>query len=230
LDSSIIEMDSADELRERLKRYCLALTNNLWDAEDLVQDTLVKAFSARKGPQHANSQAVLLRIAKNTWIDHTRRQKLQLRYIEQEKRRIDYSYEQGIGNVELIFQALMKHMTPLQRAVFLLKDVYDYSIKEIALLLNTSQGAVKAALHRARYERNNVKRDIEGHEFISTRDESFKSLLHSLAIAYQVGDVTRVLALAMSGEVEATSALAIAHNQVRRATTSAKEGSLQLCA
>jgi RNA polymerase sigma factor (sigma-70 family) len=212
-------MEKIVELQDKLKRYCLFLTENHWDAEDLAQETWVKAFRFLKADQHSNPQALLLRIAKNSWIDHSRRQKLQLRYMEQEKNNTIRSPEPGLGQLELIFQALLKHMTPLQRAVFLLKDVYDYSIVETAQLLNTTQGAVKAALHRARQSFDGIKRDLEEDTLVSPQEEGFKSMLRCLATAYQIGDVTKVLALAMEGEVDATTALCIANNQVLKAKT-----------
>ena len=60
--------------REGLWRYCLKLTGNPWDAEDLVQDTLLKAFGRLSFYwQPLNIRAYLFRIASNAWIDSWRR-------------------------------------------------------------------------------------------------------------------------------------------------------------
>ena len=66
--------------RPALWRYCLHVTGSPWDAEDLVQDTLLRAF-ARLGhfwQPIDNPRAYLFRIASNTWIDTLRRGKVQL--------------------------------------------------------------------------------------------------------------------------------------------------------
>ncbi|MEX1028778.1 MAG: RNA polymerase sigma factor [Paenibacillaceae bacterium] len=224
----IMEKETVVELQEKLKRYCLFLTENHWAAEDLAQETWVKALSTMKLNDHSNPQALLLRIAKNSWVDHTRRRKFYLRYMENEKNNNIQSPEPDHRQLEVIFQAIMKHMTPLQRAVFLLKDVYEYSIIETAQILNTTQGAVKAALHRARQSIEGIKRDLEGDSLAQPLDEGFQSQLCSLAAAYQIGDITKVLALAMEGAVEASTALVIAHNQIRKVKTMAsKEGNIQ---
>src|SRR4051794_39918609 len=64
-----------EEHRPALFGYCRRLTGNVWDAEDLVQETLTKAF-ARAAESHFgidNPRAWLARIATNTYIDQTRR-------------------------------------------------------------------------------------------------------------------------------------------------------------
>jgi RNA polymerase sigma factor (sigma-70 family) len=63
--------------RPALWRYCHRLTGSAWDAEDLAQETLAKAF-ARLAYfwQPLEGKAYLFRIATNTWIDSHRRAKL----------------------------------------------------------------------------------------------------------------------------------------------------------
>src|SRR5437764_7358856 len=67
-----------DPLRSQLYRYCRYLTRSPWDAEDLAQDTLARAFVtlARMGGQEpTNARAWLFRIASNLWIDQIRRRR-----------------------------------------------------------------------------------------------------------------------------------------------------------
>src|SRR4029450_2658990 len=63
-----------DPMRSDLFRYCRRLTGHLWDAEDLVQETLLRAFSGLSQVLHTikNPRAYLLRIATNLWIDTLR--------------------------------------------------------------------------------------------------------------------------------------------------------------
>ena len=53
--------------RPDLHRYCLGLTGNLWDAEDLVQDTIVRGFGALSSIYGSidNPRGSLIRIASN---------------------------------------------------------------------------------------------------------------------------------------------------------------------
>ncbi len=197
---------------DHLKRYCLSLTKDLWDAEDLAQETWIKAHGALKSKEHANPQALLLRIAKNTWIDQTRKQKSELLFMQQEKKKlqVDEASAAGAEQIELIFQALVQHLTPLQRAVFLLKDVYCFSISEISDRLHTTQGAVKAALHRARQALYGVKRDLEENTLPLPEEESRIAYLRILAAAFRDGEIARVIELALHNDAVV---LAVAHQR-----------------
>jgi DNA-directed RNA polymerase specialized sigma24 family protein len=65
-------LQRTEPLRPELHRYCRALTGSVWDAEDLVQDTLLRAF-AKLGdvsPPIDNPKAYLFRIARTLWVDH----------------------------------------------------------------------------------------------------------------------------------------------------------------
>jgi RNA polymerase sigma-70 factor (ECF subfamily) len=68
-------IDLLAPLRPALHGYCRRLTGNLWDAEDLVQDTLLRSFATLGSMfgQVGNPRAYLLRTATNLWIDTVRR-------------------------------------------------------------------------------------------------------------------------------------------------------------
>lgn len=63
--------------RPDLWRYCLRLTGSAWDAEDLVQETLMKAFARLTWWEPVDARPYLFRIASNTWIDGLRRQRIE---------------------------------------------------------------------------------------------------------------------------------------------------------
>jgi RNA polymerase sigma-70 factor (ECF subfamily) len=67
--------DAPPPLRPDLHRYCLRLTGHLWDAEDLAQETMLRAFATLGSVHHSiqSPRAYLLRVATNTWIDALRR-------------------------------------------------------------------------------------------------------------------------------------------------------------
>ena len=74
-------VDSLVPLRPALFAYCRRLTGTVWDAEDLTQDTLIRAFG-RWGvtrPQIRHPRTYLLRTATNVWIDLQRRRATEAR-------------------------------------------------------------------------------------------------------------------------------------------------------
>jgi RNA polymerase sigma factor (sigma-70 family) len=212
---------AADQSLERLltvlKRYCLSLTESDWDAEDLAQDAWLKAIIHLQSLGHANLEAYLLRIAKNTWIDHLRRRKLSSRIMKSGQPNVTLP-DQGSFEIESALLAIMKHLPPLQRAVFLLRDVFGYSIAEAAVLLKTSEGAIKSALHRARQSLEAVKEDLERGCIPLPEDEGLKTYLRILVSAYQMGDLVTLVELVQLNQMESSIAIGILHNRKLHST------------
>lgn len=212
-----------------LIRYCLSLTQSRWDAEDLAQDTWLKAAGVLNSLNHANPEAYLLRIAKNTWIDQARRKTLGDRIMKSEQSKLsdDLSVCEPPFEIEAAFQALMKLLSPLQRAVFLLRDVFEYSNLETANMLHTTEGAVKAALHRARQSLILVRAEMEKEAALSQPlEEDMKAFLRSLSSAYELGDIATLVALIQQDVVEPAVAIGIVQNRgVRRVVTARKTSS-----
>ncbi len=141
-------LDVFEPLRPELYRYCRHLSRSPWDAEDLVQDALMRAFATlgtvfRDLP---NPRAWLFRLASNLWIDRVRRSRLELA-VEAPAPAED---EADPSEVQEAARTLFGRLSPQERAALVLKDVFDFSLQEIAETLSTTVGAVKAALHRAR--------------------------------------------------------------------------------
>ncbi|MER7175476.1 sigma-70 family RNA polymerase sigma factor [Streptomyces mesophilus] len=141
-------LTALEPLRGELFRYCRRLTGSVWDAEDLVQETLARAL-ARAAQSHQPIErpvAWLVRIATNVYLDQVRRPAPLL--VEPS----DPATPPFVDPLE-VRDALAEMTTllaPQERAAVVLKDVFDLPLKEIAAMLDTSEGAVKAALHRAR--------------------------------------------------------------------------------
>jgi RNA polymerase sigma-70 factor (ECF subfamily) len=141
-------LDVFEPMRPQLYRYCRYLTRSPWDAEDLVQDTLMRAFVTlgtvfRDLP---NPRAWLFRVASNLWIDRVRRSRFELAI----EAPAQASPEPDPRGPREAAGALLVRLSPQERAAVVLKDVFDFSLEEIAGTLSTTAGAVKAALHRAR--------------------------------------------------------------------------------
>ncbi|QAY66312.1 RNA polymerase sigma factor [Paenibacillus protaetiae] len=143
----------AEQIRSALVRYCRSLTGSQWDAEDLAQETYMKALPFMASVRElANPSAYLFRMAKNRWIDQLRRSSKGAA-LEREAGGLPEAEEQsGIeqDDVEQALLMLIHHLTPLQRTVYLLREAVALPAKETAAMLQISEGAVKAALHRAR--------------------------------------------------------------------------------
>jgi len=144
-------LDLIEPFRPNLHNYCLRMTRNFWDAEDLTQDTLLRSF-AKIGALTQdidNPQSYLLRTATNLWIDRVRRSQRETNALE----KVDQpTLTEAIDadSVRNGAEKLIQNLPSRQRAAVVLKDVFDYSLKEIAEILETTDGAVKAALHRGR--------------------------------------------------------------------------------
>ncbi|MGM0790874.1 RNA polymerase sigma factor [Bacillus sp. UMB0728] len=135
--------------RDQLWHYCRKLTGSPWDAEDLLQDSLLKAFSSltRVG-QAMNAKSYLFRIATNTWMDHFRKKSPELLGMELE--RIPdgdiVSYSEVLESVEILI-----HQLPAkQAAAILLAEVYRFTIRETAEIIGSTEGGVQSLLSRAR--------------------------------------------------------------------------------
>ena len=145
-------VDMLVPLRPALHAYCRRLTGNLWDAEDLVQDTLLRAFGQwGVTTPIRDPRAYLLRTATNVWIDLGRRREVERRAVSESGAEATAA-QPGPHTTDLrdAGAVLLQQLAPQERAALVLKEAFDMSLDEIATLLATTTGAVKAALHRGR--------------------------------------------------------------------------------
>lgn len=145
-------IDRLAEHRPALHAYCRRLTGNLWDGEDLVQDTLVRVFSllGKTDATLENPKAYLIRTAANLWIDRVRRSAREqaAMLFEQAEPAAMPPYE--VSNAQPAARQLFQTLHPQERAALLMKEVFDLSLEDTAAMLHTTVGAVKSALSRAR--------------------------------------------------------------------------------
>ena len=147
----------AEELRPELHRYCARLMGSVIDGEDVVQDTLVRAFVALQDLEETPPlRPWLFRIAHNRALDLLRSRAVRL------AEPIDAAADVADSGLPDPVEVLMRQeavktavsrfaeLPTLQRSVVILKDVLDESLKEIAALLDLTVDAVKAHLARGR--------------------------------------------------------------------------------
>src|SRR4051794_25954107 len=145
-------LETISTLRPSLHRYCSRMTGSVLDGEDVVQEALFQAY--RTLESFDDSRALrpwLFRIAHNRCIDFLRRRGVRE---EAEAAAADpiavFPEEPPALVVGPAVERLVMTLPPKERACVLLKDVFDYSLDEIAQLVGSSVGGVRAALTRGR--------------------------------------------------------------------------------
>ena len=153
--------------------HCYRMVGSVLDAEDLVQESLLRAWRARTGFQEESSPRTwLYRIATNACLTALSRRPRRLlpedvglasgevAWLEPYPDRLletvadtapgpEALYDQREAT-ELAFVAALQHLPPRQRAVLLMRDVVGLNVGEVAEQLNSSREAVSSAHQRAR--------------------------------------------------------------------------------
>lgn len=181
-------LDTYEPLRSELYRYCRHLTRSPWDAEDLAQDTLARAFVTlgQMGQAPDHPRAWLFRVASNLWIDRVRR-------LGREQPLGDHdapapSIDPGASRDAA--ETLIGRLSPHERAAVVLKDVFELSLDEVALALSTTTGTVKSALHRARGKLGEAAALSPEPERVAR-----PGVIDAFVAAFNAGDLDRLTAL-----------------------------------
>jgi RNA polymerase sigma-70 factor (ECF subfamily) len=144
-------LETISTLRPSLHRYCARMTGSVMDGEDVVQEALFEAYrKLDKFDQSRPLKPWLFRIAHNRCIDFLRRRGVR------DEAETAAAIPEAIKAVEPVLgtgkavEHLVATLPPKERACVLLKDVFDYSLEDIAQLVDSTVGGVKGALNRAR--------------------------------------------------------------------------------
>jgi RNA polymerase sigma-70 factor (ECF subfamily) len=170
-------LETVTQLRPRLHRYCSRMTGSVMDGEDVVQDALFEAY--RKLDQYDDSRPLtpwLFRIAHNRCIDFLRRRGVRDE-AEAAAMGPDYvaSAEPAVLGIGRAVEQLVMGLPPKERACVLLKDVFDYTLEEIAELVSSTVGGVKAALNRGRSKLADLSEPVRSQREVSPE---LSQLLH----------------------------------------------------
>ncbi len=138
----------------RMRRFAVTLTRNPTDADDLVQETCMKAISkAHLRPPQAGFESWIYTMMRNMWIDELRKRKVRtgkgtVDIAEQDELKIGPSGEDAVYTREL--KEMIQQMPEGLSSVFLLVNVEGHSYREAADILGIPIGTVMSRLSTAR--------------------------------------------------------------------------------
>jgi RNA polymerase sigma-70 factor (ECF subfamily) len=193
--------------RPALHAHCYRLLGSLYDADDALQETLLRAWRGiERFEPRAPIAAWLYRIATNVCLRMIeQRQRLPApvdAHLEPYPERPLASADEPAAAAEtreavgLAFVAAMQVLPPRQRAVLVLRDVLDWSAREVAELLGESVAAVNSLLQRARSRvaREHEERTLaRPHEPASPGAEA--ALMRRFQEAWEAVDIDGLVAL-----------------------------------
>jgi RNA polymerase sigma-70 factor (ECF subfamily) len=201
-----ISAQTFDEHKRLLWGMCYRMTGSAADADDIVQDTFVRALEKPPADMEAPLRPWLVKVAMNLSRDQLRRRRrqdyfgpwlpspvltegddgfvLDHRAVTESTPMTRYDL---MESVSMAFLLALEALTPAQRAVLILRDVFDYSTKETAEALEMSEANIKVTLHRARrtmdsYDQNRVSN-------FSKRAGELRDILQRFLSLLNAGDV-----------------------------------------
>jgi RNA polymerase sigma-70 factor, ECF subfamily len=216
-----IPAERLEEYRHELTGYCYRMLGSIHEAEDAVQDTMLRAWRALATfEDRAGLRPWLYRIATNVCIDMLKgrsRRALPMDVapvatgeLRRGNPRPEATWLQPAPDslilppagdpaervvsresVRLAFIAALQHLAPRQRAVLILRDVLRWRAAEVAVLLETSVDAVNSAVRRARTALAAVDRDSAP----SPPSADDRELLAAYIDAFERSDVDALVGL-----------------------------------
>ncbi|MDR3573785.1 MAG: RNA polymerase subunit sigma-70 [Anaerolineaceae bacterium] len=214
-----------DPYQRELLLHCYRFLGTMQDAEDALQETLLRAWrrmDSLKDP--AALRAWLYKIATHVSLDLIDRQKVRAlptsRYPPAnpqdalpapiydpvwlgplpEEYLDDKDADPAVRyelreSVSLAFLAVLQQLPARQRAVLVLRDVLGWTAKDVAETLDLSPAAVNSALQRARATMEKYHREQDPQLSKKLAQEQLKNLLNKYQIAWETADLEGLLAL-----------------------------------
>jgi len=238
---ALLDRDSFGPLTEPFRRdlllHCYRFTGSVTDAEDLVQETLARAWRGRATYRgEAGLRTWLRRIATRACVDAGRRQRSRrtlpsdvgsseaadVLWLEPMP---EHLVADAVGDpaaayearesISLAFLAALQHLPPRQRAVLILRDVLALQASEAAAHLQISVSAVNSLLHRAR---RTMRQHYDQPTATAEHDPQLADLLGRYVRAWESGDIGALLAILKADailEMPPTPWAAIGHSAIR---------------
>lgn len=141
-----IVIETFTKLRQQLHSAACRLLHNEMEADDAVQDAIIKMMTAEETADSKEARCRLFAILKNVCIDKLRRRKPTVDLDECAPIAVEPDYDE----VNRTRQLLLSSLPPLQRNIFELSTFEDMEYAEIATKLHMSIDAVRMNMSRAR--------------------------------------------------------------------------------
>ena len=142
-----------------LQRIAMRMVRSKADAEDIVQETFIKWLS-QESEKINNTKAYLIRSVTNNCINHLNAlKKKRVEYLEvlhwqdlmdKFRQTTDFSHLDVEAELTKAFQILQNKLEPLERAVYVLKEVFDFDYKALQELLDKKQDHCRQLFCRAK--------------------------------------------------------------------------------
>lgn len=188
------------------------------DADDAVQEIYIRVWQSRDSfRQESSYKTWIYRIASNLCLDKLRQAKRRMMPVDLSDPAVSIVEPRDMlpdsswiwaapdfgenpedvlirkDTLQLCFIALLQALPPRQRAVLILKDVFDWSSKEIAETLGMSPAAVNSALQRARETMNRTR--LRSDELSRMEVKPDQELLSRYVNAFEQFDIDALVAL-----------------------------------
>jgi RNA polymerase sigma-70 factor, ECF subfamily len=193
--------------RSPLQAHCYRMLGSLHDAEDAVQEALLRAWRGLCAFDGRSALYTwLFRITTNTCLDTIARRPKRWS-AESDRLELDQHEPLGLEGgfaapearyeqreaLELAFAATLQQLPPRQRAVLILRDALSLSAKEASELLGTTVVSVNSALQRARKAVDERVSEKSGQSTMSSLDERGGEIVQKFVDAFERGDVDAII-------------------------------------
>lgn len=174
---SVVSSDPRDDLVQHLgslRAYAMSLTRNKSSADDLVQDTIVKAWTnIEKFAVGTNLQAWLFTILRNTYYSSMRKGRREVADPEGIHAQTLFVKPDHDGRLAFNdFQRAFDQLSPEHREVLTLVGASGFSCEEAASMTNVAVGTVKSRASRARKRLSELMCLAEGEDAFSGVDQA----------------------------------------------------------
>ena len=220
--STAADLGELEQYRAQLTSYCYRMLGSPFDAEDAVQDALVRAWRSRDRFEGRSAvRSWLYRIATNVCIDMIKSKQRRVRplelgpakapVVENLNVRPEATWLEPIPiqliapdpdpadvavekeSVRLALVAALQHLPAKQRAVLILREVLRWEASEVAELLETTVQSVNSALQRARATL--AKSPVSIGDAPPPLSESDRAMLERYVAAFERYDLSALTAL-----------------------------------
>ncbi|HEV2217615.1 MAG TPA: sigma-70 family RNA polymerase sigma factor [Candidatus Dormibacteraeota bacterium] len=220
--STANDLDELEQYRSQLTSYCYRMLGSPFDAEDAVQDALVRAWRSRdRFEGRAALRSWLYRIATNVCIDMIKSRQRRIRPMELGPAREPVEENLHVRpeatwlepipiqliapdpnpadvvvekeSIRLALVAALQHLPAKQRAVLILREVLRWEASEVARLLDTTVQSVNSALQRARATL--AKSNLSATDPAPHLNDSDRAMLERYVSAFERYDLSALTSL-----------------------------------